>query len=77
MTDILDTARQINDRCKICGGALTWGHDHKSDQSGLDDGPPLPGTRRKAAPKPPDELREIRARAWATRRQKHGERGHR
>lgn len=38
--------------------------------NGLDCGPYLPGRapRKKAAPKSPDELRAIRAMAWATRR---------
>ena len=30
------------DRCAACHGMLTFEHDHKPDQSGLDDGPPLP-----------------------------------
>lgn len=66
------------DYCTTCGGQLTWKHDHKPDQSGLDDGPWLPGhaPRRKAAPKPADEVREIRSRAWTTRRAKYGECGH-
>ena len=66
-------------RCAICGGLLTWGHDHKPDLSGLDDGPYLPGhePRRKPVPKAADEIRDIRARAWATRRQKYGQHGHR
>lgn len=68
---------EIADRCEVCGQALTWEHDHKPDLSGLDDGPPLPGARSKPQPKSPDELRDIRARAWATRRQKHGPHGHR
>lgn len=68
------------DRCLVCGQALTWEHDHKDDFSGLDDGIVyLPGhaPRKKPAPKPADEVREIRSRAWATRREKYGERGHR
>jgi hypothetical protein len=36
-----------------------------------------PSYRRKPAPKPPEELTAIRAKAWATRRAKYGERGHR
>ena len=31
----------IPDRCDICGGLLTWQHDHRDDLSGLDDGPPI------------------------------------
>lgn len=44
--------------------------DHKADLSGLDDGPYLPGRapRKRAAPKSPEAMRGIRARAWATRR---------
>jgi hypothetical protein len=62
--------------CVICGAALAWEHDHRSDNSGLDDGPPLPA-RKKMERKPPDEYRVIRARAWATRREKYGPHGHR
>lgn len=67
------------DRCEICGGRLTYEHDHQPDLSGLDDGPYLPGhePRKKPAPKPAAEIRDIRARAWATRRQKYGQHGHR
>lgn len=67
------------DVCENCGCPLTWVHDHKPDQSGLDDGPYLPGCapRKKPAPKSSEEMREIRARAWATRRAKHGKHGHR
>lgn len=64
--------------CPICGGGKimvrgVWGcfpHDHRPDLSGLDDGPHLPGhaPRKKPAPKPPEEIRAIRLRAWATRR---------
>ncbi len=38
--------------------------------TGLDDGPYLPGKapRKKPAPKTPEELRVIRAKAWETRR---------
>lgn len=53
--------------------------DHKPDGSGLDDGPYLPGQapRKKPAPKDASEISEIRNRAWKTRRQKYGDRGHR
>ena len=53
--------------------------DHKPDGSGLDDGPYLPGKapRKKPAPKSASEIADIRSRAWATRRQKYGDRGHR
>lgn len=62
--------------CEVCGGLLTWQHDHRADNSGLDDGPTLQA-RKKPAPKPANEIRDIRARAWATRRQKYGQHGHR
>jgi hypothetical protein len=67
------------DHCSICGGADTWRHDHAPDQSGLDDGPWLLGRapRKKAAPKPADEVSDTRKRAWATRRAKYGKHGHR
>jgi hypothetical protein len=65
-------------RCEICGGWLEWPyHDHRPDGSGLDDGPPLRTERKKAQPKAAAELRDIRARAWATRRAKYGPHGHR
>jgi hypothetical protein len=53
--------------------------DNRPDGSGLDDGVFLPGCapRKNAAPKSPDEIAEIRARAWATRRNKYGRHGHR
>lgn len=46
---------------------------------GLDCGVYLPGQapRKKAAPKTADEMADIRARAWATRREKYGRYGHR
>lgn len=46
---------------------------------GLEDGPYLPGRkpRKPSAPKTDVELREIRKRAWQTRRAKLGPRGHR
>lgn len=65
------------DICAICGGAMTWQHDHRADNRGLDDGPPLRAVRKRAEPKPVDEIRTIRARAWETRRQKYGQQGHR
>lgn len=53
--------------------------DRRHDNTGLDDGPMLPSarkyTQRKLA-KSPDEKALIRAKAWATRREKYGERGH-
>ena len=62
--------------CEQCVGLLAWRHDHRPDNSGLDDGPALPA-RKRPAPKPADEIRDIRARAWATRRLKYGQHGHR
>ena len=67
----------MDEFCKTCGGALTWQHDHRPDNTGLDDGPPLSGYTKRAAPKSPEMLSEIRARAWATRREKYGAHGHR
>lgn len=65
--------------CPTCSGLMSTGyHDHRDDLSGLDDGPPLHGVaRKKPAPKPADEMREIRMRAWTTRREKLGPKGHR
>lgn len=50
-----------------------------SFMTGLDDGPWLPGKgpRKRAKRKTDEELRVIRAKAWATRRQKLGPKGHR
>lgn len=67
----------LSERCATCGGELSWPHDHQSNNSGLDDGPPFRLERKKLAPKPDDEMRDIRMRAWATRRATHGPRGHR
>lgn len=46
---------------------------------GLDDGPWLPGhgRARKRIKKSPEEMTAIRAKAWATRREKLGPSGHR
>lgn len=67
--------------CKTCHGVIVGGvsHDHQPDQSGLDDGPYLPGhaPRKKMEPKSPDEAARIRAQAWETRRAKYGPNGHR
>lgn len=60
--------------CPTCGGAAFLPHDHKADNSGLDDGPQL---RKKPRVKSAEELREVRTRAWATRRAKYGQKGHR
>lgn len=64
--------------CSLCGGVIAFPHDHQPDQSGLDDGPWLPGRapRKRPEPKQPDELTEIRVRAWATRRARYGQGGH-
>ena len=64
--------------CGVCTVPLSWAHDHKPDLSGLDDGVPL-GRQyvKKAPPKSPEEMAEIRARAWATRRAKYGQCGNR
>lgn len=53
--------------------------DNRPDGSGLDDGPYLPGKapRKRAAPKGRAEVAQIRARAWATRRLRYGQPGHR
>lgn len=63
--------------CETCGVETTFVHDHRADNSGLDDGPPLHHVRKKATPKPASEIHEIRTRAWATRREKYGQYGHR
>jgi len=65
--------------CEICGQVEGWVHDHKPDQSGLDDGPYLRGhaPRKKPIPRPADEISLIRKQAWATRRAKYGPYGHR
>lgn len=76
------------EECPTCGKSLAQteydfqfcqqcDHDSKPDNTGLDDGPPLHAERKRPAPKSADEMREIRSRAWATRRAMHGERGHR
>lgn len=56
--------------CDVCSASTSFVHDHRPDNSGLDDGPWLPGQqpRKKPAPKSPDEMAAIRAKAWATRR---------
>lgn len=65
--------------CDVCGMDQSWLHDHKPNNSGLDDGPYLPGCapRKKPKPKPADEVSATRKRAWATRRAKYGKHGHR
>lgn len=70
-----------DERCATCGQPMTWAHDHRADLSGIDDGPYLPhrnpADKRRHGMKSAAELTEIRARAWATRRAKYGEHGHR
>jgi hypothetical protein len=53
--------------------------DRRPDSSGLDDGPYLPGRapRKRMERKNPAVVADIRARAWATRRDKYGKDGHR
>jgi hypothetical protein len=63
--------------CDVCGMDQSWMHDHKPDNSGLDDGPPLRKERKRMEPKPAAEVGAIRRQAWATRRAKYGDRGHR
>ena len=65
--------------CTTCGGVIVFSHDHRPDETGLDDGPWIPGCapRKKPTPKPAEETRDIRVRAWATRREKYGKSGHR
>lgn len=62
--------------CPVCGAEATFAHDHRYDQSGLDDGPliktPSKPTKRKTA----RAMKEIRRKAWETRRGKYGEAGH-
>jgi len=50
-------------------------HGAECDGTGLDCGPDQ--SRKKPAPKSADEMKRIRAQAWATRRSKYGEFGHR
>lgn len=63
--------------CHVCGGPLSFEHDHRPDNSGLDDGPEIRPKRKRPVAKSQAETRSIRARAWATRREKYGEHGHR
>lgn len=50
-------------------------HGASCPGTGLDCGPKF--SRKKPAPKSAEEMKDIRARAWATRRAKYGECGHR
>lgn len=53
-------------------------HGPDCDGAGLDCGPDFARQyTKRAAPKPAAELSEIRKQAWATRRAKYGECGHR
>jgi hypothetical protein len=65
--------------CEVCGGVIFYPHDHSPDETGLDDGPWMIGRapRKKLTSKPPEEIAAIRARAWATRRERYGRHGHR
>jgi hypothetical protein len=67
--------KEASDDCESGAEEL----DCKPDLSGLDDGPYLPGQapRKKPPVKSPEETRRIRQEAWATRRAKYGDRGHR
>jgi hypothetical protein len=82
MTDASQTKPEQSYRCPRvisvcqCGAEYCRG-DHRPDNTGLDDGPLLRTPRKKAAPKPAAVAAEIRSRAWATRRAKYGEHGHR
>lgn len=58
-----------------CDGRFPAVPDCRPDLTGLDDGPDLPARKRPPA-KTAAELAAIRARAWATRRARYGERGH-
>jgi hypothetical protein len=64
------------DFCDLCGFASDFAHDHKPDNSGIDDGRDLP-QRKRPVPKRREATAAIRAQAWATRRAKYGAHGHR
>ena len=72
-----DAPRGEKTTCPVCLGETTFEHDHKPDNTGLDDGPWINAPRKKAEPKPPEVTRQIRAAAWETRRAKYGGAGHR
>jgi len=65
--------------CEKCGGLTDFEHNHRADNTGLDDGPWLPGCapRKKPEPKPPHVVRNTKLRGWVTRRAKYGTKGHR
>ena len=60
--------------CPLCVSETTFQHDHKPDNTGIDDGPEM-ATRKKPAPKPTEKTAAIRAQAWETRRVKYGVHG--
>lgn len=62
--------------CDLCMLRTSRVHDHRSDSSGLDDGILIGRQRKKPEKKPAAELREIRLRAWQTRRLRYGAVGH-
>lgn len=64
-----------NAKCETCGALLNWTHDHRDDFSGVDDGPYR--AKPPKARKKPEDVREIRLKAWQTRRERYGECGHR
>jgi hypothetical protein len=74
---ITDAGKSLLARDGCPCGAVYCGGDHRPDKSGLDDGPDLYPPRKKPTPKSPEVTAEIRSRAWAMRRAKYGERGHR
>lgn len=63
--------------CELCQSEATFAHDHKPDNSGLDDGPDINPPRKKADPVPAEIAADRRKRAWETRRAKWGQHGHR
>lgn len=67
----------MHERCPICFGEQTWKHDHKPDNTGLDDGPPIEPERKRYTFKPETDVAAVRKKAWETRRKKYGQYGHR
>ena len=65
--------------CDVCRDFFLSPHEHRLSSTGLDDGPWLPGQapRKKPPPKTPEEVREIKMKAVATRRARYGPKGHR
>lgn len=67
-----------SDGSYITSRPCSCGLDRRPDNSGLDDGPFLPGFgRKRPSAKSAEENRRIRALAWKTRREKYGQYGHR